>query len=126
MSYQKSIIVYWLPVITYAVLIFIQSSFPSSDSLPAIPYLDKWLHGAGYALLAILFYRAYNTLKIKDKLFLVMLISIFSSTLYGISDEIHQYYVPQRYAELGDVLADFVGSVAGVFAYRSFNQLFLD
>jgi len=55
-----------------------------------------------------------------------MLISIFSSTLYGISDEIHQYYVPQRYAELGDVLADFVGSVAGVFAYRSFNQLFLD
>ena len=49
-----------------------------------------------------------------------MFVSIFSSTLYGISDEIHQYYVPYRNSELGDVLADFVGSVAGVLIYRLF------
>ncbi len=124
MSSIKLFIVYWLPLTAYAVLIFIQSSFPSSENIPALPYLDKCLHVAGYALLAILFYRAYNTLKIRSRLLLVMLISILSSTLYGISDEIHQYYVPYRNAEFGDVLADFGGSVMGAVMYMVWFKFF--
>jgi len=117
---MKNIFVYWFPLTAYAALIFIQSSFPPSDTIPALPYLDKCLHGIGYALLAILFYRAYNTLKIRNRLLLVMFLSILSSTLYGISDEIHQFYVPHRNAEPGDVVADFAGSVMGIIAYSWF------
>ena len=45
------------------------------------------------------------------------LLSIAASTGYGISDEIHQYFVPYRSADIMDVLADMVGSCIGVMAY---------
>ncbi len=52
-----------------------------------------------------------------NRLFLVSLLSISASTAYGISDEIHQYFVPYRTADVMDVLADMVGSVHGLLAY---------
>ena len=47
-----------------------------------------------------------------------MLLSIASSSLYGITDELHQHYVTYRNADLMDVLADVLGSILGVYAYR--------
>jgi len=47
----------------------------------------------------------------------VFLLSIFASTAYGISDEIHQSFVPCRSADVMDVLADMVGSGMGVLGY---------
>ena len=47
-----------------------------------------------------------------------MLLSIASSSLYGITDELHQHYVPYRNADLTDVLADIFGSILGVYVYR--------
>lgn len=43
---------------------------------------------------------------------------MLASTLYGISDELHQYYVPYRNADLMDVLADMFGSVCGVYFFN--------
>jgi VanZ family protein len=45
------------------------------------------------------------------------LLSISVSTAYGISDEIHQYFVPCRTADVMDALADMVGSCIGVMLY---------
>jgi VanZ family protein len=33
--------------------------------------------------------------------------------IYGISDEFHQYFVPGRSAEIGDVMADLAGGLVG-------------
>jgi VanZ family protein len=33
--------------------------------------------------------------------------------LYGITDEIHQYYVPGRVASIGDIAADCIGAFLG-------------
>ncbi len=49
--------------------------------------------------------------------FMVALLSISASTAYGISDEIHQYFVPCRSADVMDALADMVGSGMGVLCY---------
>ena len=38
--------------------------------------------------------------------------AVIWSTLYGVSDEMHQMLVPPRTVEFGDVLADAVGSAA--------------
>jgi VanZ family protein len=35
------------------------------------------------------------------------------TALYGLSDEWHQSFVPARYAEAGDVLADLLGGLLG-------------
>jgi VanZ family protein len=47
-------------------------------------------------------------------------LSVLSAGLYGISDEIHQYFVPGRSADVMDVAADFVGAAWGVLLYMCF------
>ena len=114
----KKFLFYWLPVFIYCLLIFMQSSYPSPESVPDWPYIDKLLHIAVYALLGALFLRAFKTLRIRQNLKLVMILSILLSSLYGISDEIHQHFVPFRNADFMDALADMFGSVGGVYVYQ--------
>ena len=108
---------YWFPLILYCILIFLQSSLPSFKSVPELPYTDKLLHFFAYAVLGALFFRAYKTLKIKRNDIFLILLSILSSSLYGMSDELHQYFVPCRNAEYIDILADVLGSIFGVFVF---------
>ena len=79
--------------------------------------MDKFLHFIAYAILGVLFFRAYRTLGIGKKYKLLILISILSSSLYGISDELHQHFVPQRQADVIDALANILGSITGVLLY---------
>ncbi len=112
-------IIYWFPILIYCLLIYIQSSHPSIQSQPDWPFIDKILHFAGYALLGALFLRAFKTTPIKHNLKLVLILSVLLSALYGISDEIHQSFVPFRTADPMDVLADILGSIAGIYLYQT-------
>jgi len=47
-----------------------------------------------------------------------LILSVLLSALFGISDEIHQSFVPFRTADPMDVLADILGSIAGVYLYQ--------
>ena len=114
----KIFVFYWLPPIVFCLAIFIQSSYPGPGRLPDVRFLDKLLHFGAYALLGILFYRAFATLPIKSNPNKVIFVSIVSAVLYGISDEIHQYFVPSRYADILDVAANTLGSICGVFFYH--------
>jgi len=114
----KNFLYYWLPLIFYCLAIYIQSDFPSPEHLPSFEFSDKVLHFFAYALMGVLFYRAYQTLQIKDNLGMLILLSVVSASLYGISDEIHQYYVPFRNADILDVMADIFGAVCGVYLYH--------
>lgn len=114
----KNFIFYWAPVISYCVFIFIQSEFPSAIKTHDIPHIDKLAHFLGYGLLGILFFRAFRTTSLKENADRLMLFSMAASILYGISDEIHQYYVPFRSADIADALADMLGSIYGVFFYQ--------
>jgi VanZ family protein len=98
-------------------LIFIQSSRPSPDITPDWPYFDKVLHFVAYAFLGALFLRAFKTTRIKKNLKLVFILSVLLSALYGISDEIHQSFVPYRTADVIDALADILGSILGVYIF---------
>jgi VanZ family protein len=104
----------WLPLIVYSLAIYIQSDYPSSEKIPTFAFSDKILHFAAYGLLGILFFRAYATLMLKNRRNLLILMSIGSATLYGISDEIHQIFVPFRQADILDAVADAIGSICGV------------
>ena len=115
----KKFLFYWFPILIYCLLIFIQSSYPSIKSVPELPYIDKVLHFFAYALLGALFLRAFKTTRIKNKLKLVLILSVLFSSLYGVSDEIHQYFIPYRNADLMDVLADLLGSIMGVYIYQA-------
>ena len=115
----KHLLTRWLPLIAYCIFIYVQSSHPSPEDLPSFRFMDKMLHVAAYAVLAILFYRAYLTLPIRHNLRILALLSILSASLYGISDEIHQYYVPFREADVFDGIADIIGAIIGVLVYQT-------
>jgi len=109
---------YWFPILFYCLLIFIQSSRPVPDIAPHWPYFDKVLHFTAYALLGALFLRAFKTTRIKHHRKLIFALSVLFSSLYGISDEIHQSFVPYRTADVMDAMADMLGSIAGVYLYQ--------
>jgi VanZ family protein len=103
-------------------LIFIQSAHPVPDLIPRRALLDKLFHFLVYFILGILFFRAYQTLPIKISHNALIFISISSSILYGISDEIHQHFVPLRQADFMDVLVDALGSIFGILIYRLWGK----
>jgi len=117
-THLKRFVLYWLPLILYCLFIYIQSAHPSPEQIPSIPFIDKVLHCAAYGIMGILFYRACQTLRIKDNIHMLILISVVSASLYGISDEIHQSFVPFREAEVADVIADMLGAAIGVLLYQ--------
>ena len=84
-----------------------------------MPHIDKVLHFVAYALLGALFLRAFKTTRIKNNVKLMLILSVLLSSLYGMSDEIHQYFVPYRDADLMDVLADMLGGLMGVYIYQA-------
>ena len=80
------------------------------DLPPAVS--DKVGHVALYFGLAALIARAlaggwFHPLTLRAALVVVVL-----STLYGVTDEMHQMLVPPRSVELADLLADAAGSAA--------------
>jgi VanZ family protein len=114
----KNFIFYWLPLMIYCVLIYIQSDYPAPEELPSFKFTDKALHFVGYGVMGILFFRAYRTLRIKNHPKMLILLSMVSASLYGISDEIHQHFVPYRNADFFDVIANILGAVCGVYLYQ--------
>jgi VanZ family protein len=107
---------YWLPVLVYCLAIFVQSSFPATEHIPEFDFSDKLLHTGAYAVLGMLLYRAFHAMRKRPSTLSLILLSIFLTALYGASDEVHQYFVPSRSAELLDFAADAVGGIIGVMA----------
>ena len=80
-------------------------------------WLDKWIHIFLFMILVILWSLAYSNKKSKlgtsRKIFFkIIVIGCF----YGIVMEIVQkYFIPFRSFDLGDIIADAIGCVAGYF-----------
>ncbi len=111
---------YRLPVLLYCLFIFYGSSFPPEHTLPLFPFWffsDKVLHFGGYALLGFLVIRALEKESFEISRTTLACLAIGLSTLYGISDEIHQAFVPVRDADVLDAVADALGSAAGVVLF---------
>jgi VanZ family protein len=106
------------------VIIFVQSSFPSI-SLPEVEIIsaDKIIHMGVYGMLAALCYISLIHLEknstLTDSPFSW---SLVITSLYGITDEFHQYFVPNRSAEMQDWLADFAGAVIAVLIIKYYMQ----
>ena len=106
---------YWLPPLLFCVFIYCISSMPSVSIGPSLPHIDKVYHFILYFILALLLYRALShTLAPVNKkygLWMALILTI----LYGCSDEIHQYFVPLRKADLWDLLFDAIGACVAIF-----------
>lgn len=107
MRSRRGFNIYWIISFLYMGLIFLFSSFPPPMGPPSFPFDDKLAHLLAYGLLASLIYFAREKSRATfHPIFIPFLIAF----LYGLSDEIHQYFVPGREADVFDALANAVGA----------------
>jgi VanZ family protein len=100
-------------------IIFCFSSRPAPEAVKAVPIYEgiKLVHLAEYGILALLFIWALfktHGQKTRNNFSLnkILLIAVLLTTAYGVIDEAHQYFVPERTAKLIDVFTDFLAALA--------------
>jgi VanZ family protein len=90
-----------------AVLFFL-SSRPLPASVSRVP--DWTTHGAGYAILGLLLCRALAGGLARPVAPGLAVAAVAIATAYGVTDEIHQSFVPGRMSDAWDVLKDLCGA----------------
>lgn len=98
--------------ISWMATIYYLSSHPMPEIDLGFSAQDKLVHILGYGLLGALLLGAMpwreNGYRPRHVVFAVLL-----ATLYGLTDEWHQAYVPGRSSDALDMLADAVGAMLG-------------
>jgi VanZ family protein len=87
--------------------------------LPQIDRLstDKIYHTVEYTILGYLFMRAFVLSDFKLPCGLTVIMVYLFGTLFGITDEIHQIFVPGRFYSYWDMAADSFGILIGLLIY---------
>jgi VanZ family protein len=135
---KESHIFRWLPVILWAMFIFITSANPNpyrplpaawsrqtvmvqsaagSKSVGFDELLGRFLHLVEYLVLSVLIARAL--VGSDDLRFPFLAMAFGLSAVYALSDEVHQLYVPRRAFELSDLALDLTGSVLGIITFAT-------
>ena len=104
----------WLLTLFIAIIIFYISSLtfePSAGGFSINSYL--------YHFLAFLFFAGFLLIsllkgRLNKKLFLI---AIIIAVLYGISDEVHQLYVPGRHFAIIDIITNSIGILTASIVY---------
>ncbi|KKN10487.1 hypothetical protein LCGC14_1036090 [marine sediment metagenome] len=113
-----------IPIIIFAIVIFILSSFRQKLPLPGegvpIPDYSFYIYHIGeFGLFSMFLMLGFYP---EFKLYFLMGISL----LYGIFDEVHQYFVPTRFFDVVDILCNSIGVILGVIfslvVYRIKNK----
>ena len=126
--YKKSAILkemkyirFWLPVVLWMAVIFAFSSRQKvafTDSYVLSFVFFKTLHLIEYYVLYVVTYRAVrNTGRNKQN---AWMIAFIITSIYAITDEIHQRFVPTREGKLRDAIIDMS---AGGLAWITLKQL---
>lgn len=115
----RRFVAYWLPPILYLGLIFGLSSMSS----PPIPkgINQDLLHYPEYAVLGFLLARALQQGRHGRTSAGLLALTVGLCTIWGVSDEMHQAFVPGRVPDLLDLWHDFIGACAGAAAFGAWK-----
>ena len=112
----KSNLSLWLPVGVWMGVTFWLSSQPHLPNVPiigAIYWGDKIEHAIAYASGGWLTWRALGGRMFGRRR---VIVAIVIAAAYGLTDEIHQHFVPPREFDVFDLTADSVGSAIAALA----------
>jgi len=137
---MRSLLKYWIPVISWAGVIFFFSTgqFSSASTSRIIGPILHWLypsvsteleltvhffvrklgHWSEYFIFSLLLMRALDQRAPLPHGFRRVVWTALGILLYACSDEIHQIFVPSRSASLNDVLLDFFGGICGLLFFQ--------
>lgn len=106
-------ILYLLPALSMMGLIFWMSCYPAPDTLSRFPMFGevKLVHLLEYGLLTLLWLWGLANAT-RWAWWKIALASILIPTLWGVSDEIHQSFVPTRTARTADAITNLLAALA--------------
>ena len=99
----------------WAGVLYYLSAQPGTDTPQLFMHQDKIMHFVAFGLLGFLIMGAIRARGDTHRNWQVWIIVLLVG-LYGITDEIHQSFVPGRDASIYDVAADMTGGVLGAWA----------
>ena len=102
-----------------AMCIFLLSSQNFKMQLPAPGLGDKLIHVAVYALLGWTTARALMANRNLSTTWKWIALAMALSVAFGVTDEVHQMFVPGRFPSVADALANLVGAVIGALIYKT-------
>jgi VanZ family protein len=105
----------WGPVVVVMALIFSASAM-SDPGAPPGGLSDKSAHFLAYGALGAALIRALADGRTAGMTTARVLLAAVIASAYGVSDEVHQSFVPQRSPELMDLAADAAGGLSGAAA----------
>jgi VanZ family protein len=119
---KLKVTIYSISSLAYMGLIFYLSSIPTEIKLSSFSAFDKLSHMIAYGILASLIYLTLKEMNVRGRHLLALAFGI--SFLYGVSNEINQYFLSWRDADGLDVVANGVGafSFLTVLRYRASYQ----
>lgn len=117
---EKRPLLTWTLILTYALVIFIFSSMPYTPQpvegrdefeIQVITLIEHIFEYSIMGFLLLAGFRSGNG-RMQER---AILLAIIVATFYGITDEIHQLFVPNRDSSILDVLANGSGASLGAF-----------
>jgi VanZ family protein len=106
-----------IAAVLWAAAIFWVSSIPGSGLPGNIGMLSNVAHFLEYMMLSALI---ASTCRSRDKTALnTVLIAVAAASLYGVSDEFHQWFVEGRFTDVFDWLTDTVGAIVGAVGFMA-------
>ncbi len=109
----RRLVLAWLPAALYMLLIWWLSSQSLTISTANFPFRDKGVHATEYGVLGVFLAHALSGTFAGLTRARLWLWSVALTVLFGMSDEIHQAFVPGRSADVLDLAADAVGALLG-------------
>ena len=112
---ENKVYLVYTPLVVYWIILFVLTTTPTD----VIPHLfrkqDKLEHLVAYFLLAVLLSLAMHFQK-RNKSFSehALLITLILILTYGAIDELHQTFIPGRFADIIDWMADATGGCLGI------------
>ena len=117
---------YWVPVALYAgVIFYLSAQSHPEEQLPSFllkDVSDKVLHAVEYGILSLLCYRAFRWAAGPAVARQAVVLAIVTASVYGVTDEAHQLFVPFRESSWQDWLADTIGAAIGAVSWWSIRS----
>jgi VanZ family protein len=111
---KRKVWLVYIPLAVYWPILFTATTLPV-ERLPSVGFTDKINHFIAYFILAVLvnltlIYQRKSRILFEKASIATIIICLF----YGALDEVHQMFVPGRFAETLDWVADASGTAAAV------------
>lgn len=114
--FEKNRSISLIITVIIAIIIFYISSltFPAGGGTGYLSYI---YHFTAFSYLALFLLISLTKGKNSKNL---LILGVVLAIIYGISDEIHQYFVPGRYFSLKDILINSIGIIITSMAYFNY------